>query len=70
MKKRLPVILCLMLVLCLAGGCALMPMGALSGMYTAMHSVPSAPAEDSDSVTISREEYNRLKRFENFLNGL
>lgn len=67
MKKRLPVILCLMLVLCLAGSCALMPMGALSGMYTAMHSVPSAPAEDSDSVTISREEYEMYQQFDKLL---
>ena len=66
MKKKLLLIVSLLLVACLASGCAYMPGLLLSDMLTGSGSsnVPAATAGNGDTVTITREEYERYQQFD------
>ncbi len=68
MKKRVLLILSLLAAVCLLSGCALMTMSQMESMFR--KEVPEQtqnPAifgnDDSDTVTISREDYERLEQF-------
>ena len=68
MKKRVLLILSLLAAVCLLSGCALMTMSQMESMFR--KEVPEQtqnPAifgnNDSDTVTISREDYERLEQF-------
>ena len=70
MKKKLAMLLCLLLAACMMTGCAYLSRGVLSDMLGAETSggtTGSAVSEDGDTVTISREEYERYKQFDTLL---
>lgn len=68
MKKRVLLILCLIVATCVLSGCTMMSMSQMENMFR-----KSSPEQtqnpaifgknDSDTVTISREEYESLKQF-------
>lgn len=62
MKKRLMLAAVLGLVLCLVTGCTFLPFTSLSSMYR-RNSVQGPVQQDGDTVTISREEYERYQQF-------
>ncbi len=68
MKKRVLLVLALLTALCLTSGCTMMSMSQMESMFR--KEVPEQtqnPAifgkDDSDTVTVSREEYEKLKQF-------
>ena len=73
MKKRILLTVSLVLILCLLSGCALIPVSQLNSMFRAdSQSVISsshgknagAQTDDSgETVTISKDEYEKLKKF-------
>ena len=71
MKKRLLLALCLLLCMCLLSGCMLL--SSMSSMLPGTGEGASAPADpgpdqtDGDTVTISREKYERYKKFDTLL---
>ncbi|MGN0971429.1 MAG: S41 family peptidase [Aristaeellaceae bacterium] len=66
MKKRLSLLVCLLLALCLAGGCAYLPFDGLSDMNGTANASGKASV-DGDTVTISREDYERYQQFDTLL---
>lgn len=69
MKKRLALLLILVLMACSLSGCGYLPTVLLSDMLNAGTVVEntSTAVSDGDSVTISREEYERYKQFDTLL---
>ena len=70
MKKRLSLFLVFVLVACTLSGCGYLPTALLSNMLsdTLLTDNTTAIVSDSgDSVTISREEYERYKQFDTLL---
>lgn len=65
MKKKILLILSLLMVLCLTASCTYLPIGMFTSMYSG-GAVPSAPAvtDDGDTVTISREQYEKYQKFD------
>lgn len=64
MKKKLLMIVSLLLVACMATGCAYLP-GMLSGdMLTTTGSGKTNTPATGDTVTISREQYERYQQFD------
>lgn len=59
MKKRMTLLLCLLLTACMISGCAYLPFGGYSDMQST-----GVVASDEDTVTISREDYERYQKFE------
>ena len=80
MKKKMMLALCLVLATCLLGGCATMSLSRMDAMFrnTTADNQPAAdPADvffddqetplDADTVTISRELYERYQQFNELL---
>ena len=66
MRKKWMLVLTLGLILCLLGGCSGIPLSGLEAMYRrAANSAPAA--EGKDTVTISREQYERYRQFDELL---
>ena len=66
MRKKWMLVLTLGLILCLLGGCTGIPLSGLEAMYRrAANSAPAA--EGKDTVTISREQYERYRQFDELL---
>ena len=65
-KKMLSLLLCLMLAVCLMGGCAYLPFEGLSDM-NAVADGSDVEVLDGDTVIISREDYERYKQFDTLL---
>lgn len=60
-------LLALGLTVCLLGGCAYLPFARMTDMYgAASDSVPKA-VDNGDSVTISKEDYERYQQFDTLL---
>jgi len=66
MKKRLLVLICLLLTACVVSGCAYLPMSMLSDMLS-VSTQTATTAVSGDTVTISREEYERYQQFDTLL---
>ena len=66
MKKMLSMLLCLLLAMCLLGGCAYLPFEGLSDM-NAVADGSDVEVLDGDTVIISREDYERYKQFDTLL---
>ena len=66
MKKRMLIIVSLLLVACLASGCAYIPELLMGDMLTSSGSsaTPTGTSVNGDTVTISREEYERYQQFD------
>ncbi|MGN0778093.1 MAG: S41 family peptidase [Aristaeellaceae bacterium] len=67
-KKKLTLLLCLLLALCLLSGCAYLPFSGMTDMrggsaYAEQVAIP----KDDNSVTISREDYERYQQFDTLL---
>lgn len=74
MNKKLRLALILGLILCLLGGCSGVPLSGLDALYrrTLTSSVQESPAGENsqagqDTVTISREQYERYRQFDELL---
>ncbi len=69
MKKRMLLLVCLGLTLCLLSGCTFLPM-TLGSLRNASGTGSAAAVAESgeDTVTISREQYERYKQFDKLLN--
>ena len=66
MRKKWMLVLTLGLILCLLGGCSGIPLSGLEAKYRrAANSAPAA--EGKDTVTISREQYERYRQFDELL---
>ncbi|MDY4139864.1 MAG: S41 family peptidase, partial [Eubacteriales bacterium] len=65
-KKKLSLLLCLLLALCLLGSCAYLPFEGLSDM-NATAEEDDLQALDGDTVILSREDYERYKQFDTLL---
>ena len=68
MKKRIILALCLLTAVCLLSGCTMMSMSQMESMFRKETPEQTQnPAvfgtNDSDTVTISREDYEKLKQF-------
>lgn len=59
MKKKMTLLLCLLLTVCMVSGCAYLPFGGYSDMRST-----GVVTSDEDTVTISREDYERYQKFE------
>ena len=57
MKKKLTLLLCLLLVACMATGCAYLPFAGYSNMLNVGSSTTATT--DGDTVTLSKAEYVR-----------
>ncbi len=66
MKKRLLVLLSLLVTACLVSGCAYLPMSMLTGMLS-VNTKTATAAVSGDTVTISREQYERYQQFDTLL---
>lgn len=64
MSKKWTLLVCLVLTACLLGGCAYWPMASLTNMLGQDKPVVS---EDGETVTISREDYERYQQFDTLL---
>ncbi|MGN0745606.1 MAG: S41 family peptidase [Aristaeellaceae bacterium] len=65
-KKKLSLLMCLLLALCLAGGCAYLPFDGLSDM-NGTSKADEAEALDGDTVILTREDYERYQQFDTLL---
>lgn len=73
MRKKLTLLLCLLLTACLAASCAYLPFGDYSDMYSVgVIGGSDGPtsvfvADNGDTVTISKEEYERYQQFDKLI---
>lgn len=69
MKKKLAVLLALVLMTCMLSGCGYLPAAMLSNMLWQENAGTGAAvtSADGETVTISREEYERYKQFDTLL---
>ncbi|MGN1368638.1 MAG: S41 family peptidase [Aristaeellaceae bacterium] len=69
MKKKLAVLLALVLMACTLSGCGYLPAAMLSNMLWQENAGTGAAvtSADGETVTISREEYERYKQFDTLL---
>lgn len=72
MKKKLILVLCLAVLACLLSACAMLPLSTLSSMLpredsAAAPAATAAPQTSGDTVTISKEAYERYKQFDSLL---
>lgn len=63
MKKKLTLVLCLLLVACMTASCAYLPFAG----YSDMLNTGSTAVTDGDTVTLSREEYERYQKFDKLI---
>ena len=70
MKKKVLLVVCAALALCLLAGCTVMPVSTLDTMFRGTSSAPAGEGDVGDSgdtVTISRERYERYRQFDELL---
>lgn len=68
MKKKLALFIMLVMMTCMLSSCAYFPAAILSDMLTSGTSVGAKSVEiNGDTVTISRDEYERYKQFDTLL---
>jgi len=67
MKKKIALLLCLVLMACTLSGCGYFPAELLSDMLGAGTAGNTAPVVSGETVTISKEEYERYKQFDTLL---
>ena len=69
MKKKALLIISLVLAACLLTGCAVLPVSTLSSLIPRGNTAAGADlsAQSGDTVTISREEYERYRQFDELL---
>lgn len=65
MRKRVKMLLALLLTLCVAGGCAYLPMLSRMPANTSAEGAPISQTEST--VTISREQYERYRQMDTLL---
>lgn len=65
MKKKLTLLLCLLLVACMATGCAYLPFAGYSNMLNVGSSTTATT--DGDTVTLSKAEYERYQKFDKLI---
>ncbi len=66
MKKKLLLLVSLLLTACLLGSCAYLPIEGLTSLSSGT-SGQTPVSEDGDTVTISREQYERYQQFDELL---
>ena len=66
MKKRIVLLLVLVMMVCTLSGCGYLPTALLSDMLSSNVST-AVTSTDGDTVTISKEEYERYKQFDMLL---
>ncbi len=67
MKKRIALLLCLVLMACTLSGCGYFPTVLLADMLGAGSASDPAAVVSGETVTISKEEYERYKQFDTLL---
>ena len=67
MKKRIALLLVLTLMALTLGGCGYLPVALLSDMLYESTTTSVVPSVDGETVTISKEEYERYKQFDTLL---
>ncbi len=67
MKKRLALLLVLTLMTFTLGGCGYLPVALLSDMLYESTTTSVIPSADGETVTISKEEYEKYKQFDTLL---
>ncbi len=67
MKKRIALLLVLTLMAFTLGGCGYLPVALLSDMLYESTTTSVVPSADGETVTISKEEYERYKQFDTLL---
>ncbi|MCR4877582.1 MAG: S41 family peptidase [Clostridiales bacterium] len=74
MKKKWLLVLCLVLTACLLGGCTMLPLSGMDAMFRSAGSSATAVKTDAantedkgDTVTISREQYEKYKQFDELI---
>lgn len=67
MKNKVFLAVSLVLVLCIAAGCAYLPLGTLTAMYSQQSPQQSVSSDDPNTVTISREAYETYQKFDKLI---
>ncbi len=72
MKKKWLLALCLVLTVCLLGGCTMFPLSGMDAMFRSTGSgtagtQTTAAEQNGDTVTISREEYEKYRQFDELI---
>ena len=67
MKKRIALLLVLTLMALTLGGCGYLPAALLSDMLYESTTTSVVPSADGETVTISKEEYEKYKQFDTLL---
>ena len=67
MKKRIALLLVLTLMAFTLGGCGYLPAALLSDMLNESTTTSVVPSADGETVTISKEEYEKYKQFDTLL---
>lgn len=67
MKKRIALLLVLTLMAFTLGGCGYLPAALLSDMLYESTTTSVVPSADGETVTISKEEYEKYKQFDTLL---
>ena len=67
MKKRIALLLVLTLMAFTLGGCGYLPVALLSDMLYESTTTSVIPSADGETVTISKEEYEKYKQFDTLL---
>jgi len=67
MKKRIALLLVLTLMVFTLGGCGYLPAALLSDMLYESTTTSVVPSADGETVTISKEEYEKYKQFDTLL---
>lgn len=67
MKKKIALLLILVIVTLSLSGCGYLPAALLSDMLYSTNSSSVTTSEDGETVTISKEEYERYKQFDTLL---
>ena len=65
MRKRFSLMLTLALALCLLCGCAYLPLSGMEDMLSEKNN--ALVADNGDTVTISREQYEKYQQFDKLL---
>ncbi len=65
MKKRIVLVIALVLALCLCSSCAYLPFAGLTDMLGMV--MPAEVADNGDTVTISRELYEKYRQFDKLI---
>lgn len=67
MKKKIVLLLALVLITCTMSSCGYLPTALLSDMLATNSGSTAVTSADGESITISKEEYERYKQFDTLL---